>query len=101
MKVVEGQILRGKVVSQASFGSLTPKLDRFKIQSFTGLPLFEIEFILDWVNQMKLAIPVFHVEFDPLQLSFTGLLKIPPCGDFGDFWWLFWRFSQKGRVMAF
>ena len=53
------------------------------------------------VNQMKLMIPVFHVEFDPLQLSFTGLLKISPCGDFGGFWWLFWRFSQKGHVMAF
>ena len=43
------------------------------------------------VNQMKLAIPVFHVEFDPLQLSFTGLSKIPPFGDCGDFWWLLWR----------
>ena len=30
MKVVESQILRGKLVSQASFGSLTPELDRFK-----------------------------------------------------------------------
>ena len=42
---------------------------------------------------MKLAIPVFHTEFDPLQLSFTQNGKIPPNGDFGDFWWLFWLFS--------
>ena len=54
---------------------------------------------------MKLAIPVFHVEFDPLKLSFTGLGKIPPFGDCGDFWWLFWRLFlaiiQKGHIMAF
>ena len=49
---------------------------------------------------MKLMIPVFHVEFDPLQLSFPGLGEIPPCGDLGDFWWLFRQFSQKEYVMA-
>ena len=33
-------------------------------------------------------IPVFHTEFDALQLSFPWFGEIPPYGDFGDFWWL-------------
>jgi len=44
---------------------------------------------------MKLAIPVFHTEFDPLQYSINGFGKIPPNGDFGDFRWRFWRFSRQ------
>ena len=34
---------------------------------------------------MRLAIPVFHSEFDPLQLLFNGFVKNSPNGDFGDF----------------
>ena len=44
--------------------------------------------ILDCVIAMNLAIPVFHTEFDALQLSFPWFGEIPPFGDFGDFWWL-------------
>ena len=41
---------------------------------------------------MKLMIPLFHTEFDALQLSFHWIAEIPPIGDFGDFLWLFWLF---------
>ena len=44
---------------------------------------------------MKLVIPVFHTEFDPLRHSINGFGKIPPIGDFGDFRWRFWRFSRQ------
>ena len=37
---------------------------------------------------MKLVIPIFHSEFDALDLLFRKFYKIPPSGDFGDFWWL-------------
>ena len=49
---------------------------------------------------MKLAIPVFHTEFDTLQLLFTQNGNIPPNGDFdGNFLarstsWLF----SLGRI---
>ena len=55
----------------------------------------------DWVSQFKLMIPVFHTEFDALQLSFPWFGKIPPCGDFGDFWWLLWLLSPKRLVFYF
>ena len=35
-------------------------------------------------------IPFFQSEFDALQVSYNWLGEIPPTGDFGDFWWLFW-----------
>ena len=45
---------------------------------------------LDWLSQIKLTIPLFHPEFDALQLLFDGLVKIPPFGNIGDFAiWLF------------
>mgnify|MGYP006863839779 CR=1 FL=1 len=50
---------------------------------------------------MNLMIPVFHTEFDPLKLSLKQNGKIPPSGDFGDFWWLFWLFSRQDNIMAF
>ena len=31
-------------------------------------------------------IPIFHTKFDPLQVLFLSICKIPPTGDFGDFW---------------
>ena len=31
-------------------------------------------------------IPIFHTKFDPLQLLVLSVCKIPPTGDFGDFW---------------
>ena len=34
---------------------------------------------------MKLVIPIFQTEFDALQLLVKRLYKIPPGGDFGDF----------------
>ena len=40
-------------------------------------------------------IPVFHTEFDALQLSLQNFPEIPPYGDFGDFWWLLWLFSVR------
>ena len=35
-------------------------------------------------------IPFFQSEFDALQVLYNWLGEIPPTGDFGDFWWLFW-----------
>ena len=48
---------------------------------------------------MKLAIPVFHTEFDALQLSFPWFGEIPPYGDFGDFSWLL--FSRSSHSLVF
>ena len=42
---------------------------------------------------MKRVIPIFHTEFDALQLSTNRFGEIPPSGDFGDFKWLFWLLS--------
>ena len=42
---------------------------------------------------MRLVIPIFHTEFDALQLSLKQRGDIPPHGDFGGFLWLFWLFS--------
>ena len=39
--------------------------------------------------RIKLMIPIFHTEFDAQQVSSNGLGEIPPTGDFGGFWWLF------------
>ena len=39
---------------------------------------------------MKRVIPIFHTEFDALKVSYIRFGEIPPTGDFGDFWWLFW-----------
>ena len=38
--------------------------------------------------QMKRVIPIFHTEFDALQLSTNRFGEIPPSGDFGGFLWL-------------
>ena len=38
------------------------------------------------VDRIKLMIPIFHTKFDPLQLLVLSVCKIPPTGDFGDFW---------------
>ena len=40
------------------------------------------------IIQIKLVIPIFHTKFDPLQVLFLSICKIPPTGDFGDIWWL-------------
>jgi hypothetical protein len=32
------------------------------------------------------VIPIFHTKFDPLQVLFLSICKIPPTGDFCDFW---------------
>ena len=37
---------------------------------------------------MKLVAPIFHTEFDALQLLLKRFCKIPPSGYFGYFWWL-------------
>ena len=50
---------------------------------------------------MKLVIPIFHTEFDALQVSSTMFGEIPPTGDFGDFWWLLWLFSRQDVVFKF
>ena len=50
---------------------------------------FSIGPTLDCVIRMKLIIPIFHTEFDAQQVSSNGLGEIPPTGDFGGFWWLF------------
>ena len=49
---------------------------------------FSLFGILDWVIRIKLVIPIFHTEFDPLQVLLVHFGEIPPTGDFGDFWWL-------------
>ena len=38
--------------------------------------------------RIKLVIPIFHKEFDALQLSTNRFGEIPPSGDFGGFLWL-------------
>ena len=38
--------------------------------------------------RIKLVIPIFHTEFDALQLSTRRFGEIPPSGDFGGFLWL-------------
>ena len=50
---------------------------------------FSIGRTLDCVIRIKLMIPIFHTEFDAQQVSSNGLGEIPPTGDFGGFWWLF------------
>ena len=35
-------------------------------------------------------IPFFQSEFDALQVLYNRFGEIPPTGDFGYFWWLFW-----------
>ena len=47
---------------------------------------------------MKLVIPIFHTEFDALQVLYNRFGEIPPYGDFGNFWWLFWLFSLLGSA---
>merc|ERR1711894_144616 len=37
-----------------------------------------------------MLIPFFQSEFDALQVLCKSFGEIPPTGDFGDFWWLFW-----------
>ena len=37
---------------------------------------------------MNLVIPIFHTEFDALQVSPKVIGEIPPSGDFGGFLWL-------------
>ena len=50
---------------------------------------------------MKLVIPIFHTEFDALQVSYTMFGEIPPYGDFGDFLWLLWLLSRPSLVFKF
>ena len=50
---------------------------------------------------MKLVIPFFQSEFDALQLLVNWLGKIPPNGDFGDFWWLLWLLTLTSLVFDF
>ena len=51
---------------------------------------------------MKLVvISIFLTEFDALQVLFTRVRKIPPTGDFGDFWWLLWLLTLADLVFLF
>ena len=50
---------------------------------------------------MKLVIPIFHAEFDVLQVLSKRLDEIPPFGDLGDFLWLLWLFSPNRQVIRF
>ena len=50
---------------------------------------------------MKLVIPLFHAEFDALQVLSKRFGEIPPFGVFGDFWWLLWLFSRQALVSKF
>ena len=59
-----------------------------KVAKIANIKDFLNAVILGCVIAMNLAIPVFHSEFDALQLSFPWFGEIPPFGDFGDFWWL-------------
>ena len=72
-----------------------------KISEFLKKARFSIGPTLDCVVRMKLMIPIFHTEFDALKVSFNRLSEIPPCGDFGDFWWLLWLFSRQALVIFF
>ena len=38
-----------------------------------------------YVIRMKLVAPIFHTEFDSLQVSQMRFFEIPPSGDFGYF----------------
>ena len=56
---------------------------------------------MDCVIQLKLVIPIFHTEFDALQVSYTMFGEIPPYGEFGDFLWLLWLLSRPSLVFKF
>ena len=50
---------------------------------------------------MKRVIPIFHTEFDALQVSPKVIGEIPPSGDFGGFLWLLWLLTAKKLVFKF
>ena len=50
---------------------------------------------------MKLVAPIFHTEFDALQVSYRVFGEIPPYGDFGDFLWLLWLLSHPSLLFKF
>ena len=50
------------------------------------------------VIPMKLMAPIFHIEFDALQLLLKRFCKIPPNGYFGYFWWLLLVASFKWNL---
>ena len=56
---------------------------------------------MDCVIRMKLVIPIFHTEFDALQLSTRRFGEIPPSGDFGGFLWLLWLLKSEKLVFNF
>ena len=72
-----------------------------KISEILKKATFSIGLTMDCVIRMKLVIPIFHTEFDALKVSNNRFGEIPPYGDFGDFWWRFWRFSPKRPVFKF
>ena len=61
-----------------------------KYQKSSKNATLSIGLALDYVIGMERVIPIFHTEFDALQVSSKRLGEIPPFGDFGDFWWLLW-----------
>ena len=63
--------------------------------------IFKTGLIFDWVNGMRLAIPVFHTKFDPLQLLFNGFGKNSPYGDFGDFLAAILAISRQDAIRWF
>ena len=69
-----------------------------KISEILKKATFSIGLTMDCVIRMKLVIPIFHTEFDALQVLYNRFGEIPQYGDFGDFWWLFWRFSLLGSA---
>ena len=48
--------------------------------------------------RIKLVMPIFHTEFDALQLSTMRFGEIPPFGDFGGFLWLLWLLIQPDGI---
>ena len=72
-----------------------------EISEFLKKAKFSIGLTLKCVIRMTLVRPIFHTEFDALQVSYKRFGEIPPYGDFGDFWWLFWLLSPKRLVSKF
>ena len=65
---------------------------------YLTLQKLQITLTFDSVDRFQHILPFFHKKFDFQQFWINEVLKIPLDGGFGDFWWLFWLFSQKATI---
>ena len=74
-----------------------------EISEFLKKAKFSIGLTLKCVIRMTLVRPIFHTEFEALQVSSKRFGEIQPYGygDIGDFCWLLCLFSPKSLVSKF